>query len=120
VALLLSVVSLLPPSRLIEVLLDTLSLSAPITPLTRELGGSSGGAKMQLVFIPKRGLTEKGIDSVPRSADPIQLSLSLSHLRSRRILADEATIVRKYDELMGAKEEREQKERRKKNRLRLL
>jgi hypothetical protein len=77
VALLLSVVSLLPPSRLIEVLLDTLSLSAPITPLTRELGGSSGGAKMQLVFIPKRGLTEKGIDSVPRSADPIQLSLCL-------------------------------------------
>jgi hypothetical protein len=78
VALLLSVVSLLPPSRLIEVLLDTLSLSAPITPLTRELGGSSGGAKMQLVFIPKRGLTEKGIDSVPRSADPIQLSLSVT------------------------------------------
>jgi hypothetical protein len=111
----------------VEVLLESLSLSAPIAPLTRELGGSAGGAKMQLVFIAKRGLAEKGIDSVPRSAPLLSLSCLLSecldllppHLR-RRLLADEVTVVRRYDELMASKEEREQKERRKKNRLRPL
>jgi hypothetical protein len=36
------------------------------------------------------------------------------------VLVDQAMIVRKYDELMALKEERDQKERRKKNRLKYL
>lgn len=102
---------------MIEVLLECMSLSTPIASLTRELGSSK--TKMELVFIAKKGLTGGGIDSLPRSASHFILSLCLCP-SSRRVLVDQAMIVRKYDELMALKEEREQKERRKKNRLKYL
>jgi hypothetical protein len=99
-----------------------MSLTTPITSLTRELGGSK--TKKELVFVAKKGLTGGGVDSTPRSVMPAFPLSSCSPLWriyfSRRVLVDQAMIVKKYDELMSLKEEREQKERRKKNRLKYL
>lgn len=85
--------------RLIEVLINTLSLSPPIVGVAKELIDSKNGNN--LILIPKRNLTGAGIETKSR----------------RRILVDQKAIVQKYDEIMAEKEELEQKAKRKKNRL---